>query len=207
MYIYIYVENIFFPDEDHLPLPPPPLLPHEDPYTSLGPSSSSRNYTYHRHSGTPKSTHFDLEAELECLPVASINKLTRRYSDESLVSNPAMLHTGTLISNYQDFSVLSQQQQNCTNHHKNNATTSPSNPVIKSVNPVSSTNPVKSPEPNRPAPVLKPQIGRKPSIDKALLAKKLLQNDQQQHVSRQPLPSNGNLNICFNKGSNHILLL
>ena len=119
-----------------------------------------------------------------------------------------MLHTGTLISNYQDFSVLSQQQQNSTNHHHhNNATTSPSNPVIKSVNPVSSTNPVKSPEPNRPAPVLKPQIGRKPSIDKALLAKKLLQNDQQQHVSRQPLPSNGKLNICFNKGSNHILLL
>ena len=122
-----------------------------------------------------------------------------------------MLHTGTLISNYQDFSVLSQQQQNSTNHHHhhNNATTSPSNPVIKSVNPVSSTNPVKSPEPNRPAPVLKPQIGRKPSIDKALLAKKLLQNDQQQqHVSRQPLPSNGNLiSICFNKGSNHLLLL
>ena len=121
-----------------------------------------------------------------------------------------MLHTGTLISNYQDFSVLSQQQQNSTNHHHhhNNATTSPSNPVIKSVNPVSSTNPVKSPEPNRPAPVLKPQIGRKPSIDKALLAKKLLQNDQQQHVSRQPLPSNGNLNsICFNKESNNLLLL
>ena len=126
---------------------------------------------------------------------ASINKLTRRYSDESLVSNPAMLHTGTLISNYQDYSVLSQQNQN----HQNNAT-SPNNPVIKSSNPVSSSsNPVKSPEPNRPAPVLsKPQIGRKPSIDKALLAKKLLQNDQQQqHVSRQPLPSNGNLNIII----------
>ena len=177
---------LYFSDED-LPLPPPPLLPHEDPYTL----AASRNYTYHRHSGTPKSTHFDLEAELECLPVASINKLTRRYSDESLVSNPAMLHTGTLISNYQDYSVLSQQQNN-HNHHHNTITP---NPVIKS-NPVSTTNPVKSPEPNRPAPVLKPQIGRKPSIDKALLAKKLLQNDQQQqqqqHVSRQSLPTNGN---------------
>ena len=128
--MYIYDENVFFSDEDHLPLPPPPLLPHEDPYTSLGPSSSSRNYTYHRHSGTPKSTHFDLEAELECLPVASINKLTRRYSDESLVSNPAMLHTGTLISNYQDYSVLSQQ-----NNHHHNITP---NPVIKS-NPVSTS--------------------------------------------------------------------
>ena len=158
---------------DELPLPPPPLLPHEDT------SPAARIYSYHRHSGTPKSTHFDLEAELECLPTS--NKITRRYSDESLVSNPAMLHTGTLISNYQDHPGINNMNSQISEQFRSGHATS----TVKS----NQVSPVKSPEPNRPAPVLKPQIGRKPSIDKALLAKKL-QTDQQ-HVSRQPLPANG----------------
>ena len=161
------LHTIFFLDED-LPLPPPPSLPHEEP-----PNPSMRSYVFNRNSGgaQPKSTHFDLEAELECLPAS--NKITRRYSDESLVSNPAMLHTGTLIPSYPDYPVLSNNGNG--NQVKFNQ-----------------VSPVKSPEPNRPAPVLKPQIGRKPSIDKALLAKKLQQPvDTSQHVSRQLLPSNG----------------
>ena len=94
-----------------------------------------------------------------------------------------MLHTGTLISNYQDHpSINNMNSQISAEQFRSGHATS----TVKS-NQVSS--PVKSPEPNRPAPVLKPQIGRKPSIDKALLAKKL-QTDQQ-HVSRQPLPANG----------------
>ena len=133
-----------------LPLPPPPLLPYETEPSELVSRRTAR-------ATNAKSASFDLEAELECLPAQIQNgKLQRRYSDESLVSNPAMLHTGVLISNYQDFSG---------NSNNSNA-----------------SSPVKSPEPNRPAPVLKPQIGRKPSIDKNLLAKK----PEQQHISRQP---------------------
>ena len=72
----------------------------------------------------------------------------RRYSDESLVSNPAMLHCGVLVSNQQDYS------------HTGSNPSSPSKSLPMGV------------APNRSAPVLKPQIGRKPSIDKNLLAKK-----------------------------------
>lgn len=127
-------------------LPPPPLLPHE--------GQGRLN---------ARSASFDSEAELECL--AATQKLTRRYSDESLVSNPAMLHSGTLISS-----------------------------------------PVKSPEPNRPAPVLKPQIGRKPSIEKStiLAAKKQMPSldlsKKDEHISRQPaVPINGKLSaaVCL----------
>ena len=146
--------------EDDLPLPPPPSLPYE-----AGLDFRSRNNSSQRATNA-KSASFDLEAELECLPhVAPSNKLTRRYSDESLVSNPAMLHCGVLISNQQ------QQQQLPLSQDYLQHAGSGSN----------SSSPVKSPEPNRPAPVLKPQIGRKPSIDKSLLhAKK-----PDQHVSRQ----------------------
>ena len=84
--------------------------------------------------------------------------MCRRYSDESLVSNPAMLHCGVLVSNQQDYS-----------HTGSN----PSSPI---------KSPLMGVAPNRPAPVLKPQIGRKPSIDKNLLAKK-----PDQIVSR-PIP-------------------
>ena len=44
---------------------------------------------------------------------------------------------------------------------------------------------MKSPEPNRPAPVLKPQIGRKPSIGKANFKFKIL-----------PPEGNPGVNIC-----------
>ena len=131
------------PEPEKLPLPPPPLLPFEEP-----------DFRRAQRAHNAKSASFDLEAELECLP-QTLGKLTRRYSDESLVSNPAMLHTGVLVSNYQDYSPGGSN----------------------------SSSPVKSPEPNRPAPVLKPMIGRKPSIDKNLLAKKI--DQPQQHISRQ----------------------
>ena len=79
-------------------------------------------------------------------PVLECQKYSmfRRYSDESLVSNPAMLHCGVLVSNQQDYS-----------HTGSN----PSSPI---------KSPLMGVAPNRPAPVLKPQIGRKPSIDKNL---------------------------------------
>jgi len=140
------------PEEDNEPLPPPPMLPQED---FRRPRSNEQDYRVRMNNS--KSASFELEAELECLPSLPTNgKLQRRYSDESLVSNPAMLHCGVLIPSYQDYPVIS--------------------------------SPIKSPEPNRPAPVLKPQIGRKPSIDKSLLAKKLEHKD---HVSRQQNPVNG----------------
>ena len=140
------------PEEDNEPLPPPPMLPQED---FRRPRSNEQDYRVRMNNS--KSASFELEAELECLPSLPTNgKLQRRYSDESLVSNPAMLHSGVLIPSYQDYPMIS--------------------------------SPIKSPEPNRPAPVLKPQIGRKPSIDKSLLAKKLEHKD---HVSRQHNPING----------------
>jgi hypothetical protein len=179
-------------DDDLMDLPPPPLLPSEMS-RELSPTETKvyRNIedTLNIHRQV-KSASFDLEAELECLPVLNnINKLTRRYSDESLVSNPAMLHTGTVLVNHptQDFS----------------------SPVKSGSSPVNSgSSPVKSPEPNRPAPVLKPMVGRKPSIDKNLLARKHQMEQKteqqqqqqqqqqqpqqpQQHVSRQSQPQNG----------------
>ena len=140
---------VSIPLEDDLPLPPPPSLPYEALDFSNRNSLRATN---------AKSASFDLEAELECLPhVQTSNKLTRRYSDESLVSNPAMLHCGVLISTQQDYQA-----------------------GVHAGGSSNSSSPIKSPEPNRPAPVLKPQIGRKPSLDKSMLAKK-----PDGHVSRQ----------------------
>ena len=140
---------VSIPSEDDLPLPPPPSLPYEALDFSNRNSLRATN---------AKSASFDLEAELECLPhVQTSNKLTRRYSDESLVSNPAMLHCGVLISTQQDYQA-----------------------GVHAGGSSNSSSPIKSPEPNRPAPVLKPQIGRKPSLDKSMLAKK-----PDGHVSRQ----------------------
>ena len=137
--------------EDEMDLPPPPMPPPQEPHQDFRRPRSNEQQDYKTRMNNSKSASFELEAELECLPSLPNGKLQRRYSDESLVSNPAMLHCGVVIPSYQDYPVIS--------------------------------SPIKSPEPNRPAPVLKPQIGRKPSIDKSLLAKK-------DHVSRQPI--NGN---------------
>ena len=137
--------------DEELDLPPPPMLPPQEPQDFRRPRSNEQQ-DYKTRMNNSKSASFELEAELECLPSLQANgKLQRRYSDESLVSNPAMLHCGVVIPSYQDYPVIS--------------------------------SPIKSPEPNRPAPVLKPQIGRKPSIDKSLLTKK----ESSSHVSRQPI--------------------
>ena len=139
-------------DQDELDLPPPPMLPPQEPPQDFRRPRSNEQQDYKTRMNNSKSASFELEAELECLPSLHQNgKLQRRYSDESLVSNPAMLHCGVVIPSYQDYPVIS--------------------------------SPIKSPEPNRPAPVLKPQIGRKPSIDKSLLTKK---EPSSSHVSRQP---------------------
>ena len=58
--------------------------------------SSNRNSLQ---SPNSRTTSFDLEAGLECLPHVASNKLTRRYSDESLLSNPAIYQ----LSNQQNY--------------------------------------------------------------------------------------------------------
>ena len=74
--------------------------------------------------------------------------LQRRYSNESLISNNSvMMHTGTLIqANAIDDLALNQPQYtNKSNIH---------NVLVPS-------------QPDRPAPVLKPAVGRKPSLDRS----------------------------------------
>ena len=69
----------------------------------------------------------------------------RRASTDSLVSNPAMLHSGTILTEESTLDPVAPSP-------------SPKVPV--------------SPQPERPAPVLKPQVGRKPSLDRGLIQQK-----------------------------------
>ena len=155
------------PDPDPDPVTGPDMLPPPPPPSSgLDNIDTDKNRsiedTLNIHRLTSTSNSFAFDGELECLPVPvnanghGQNKLTRRYSDESLVSNPAMLHSATLISR----------------------------PNVN--NSASGGSPVKSPEPNRPAPVLKPVVGKKPSIDKGMLARKA--SFEGGHVSRPLVP-------------------
>ena len=92
--------------------------------------------------------------------------LQRRYSNESLVSNNSvMMHTGTLIqANAIDDLALNQQS------------TYPNKPLVHNVSvPL---------QPDRPAPVLKPAVGRKPSLDRS----SILQMRKQQSLAGQKLP-------------------
>ena len=88
--------------------------------------------------------------------------LQRRYSNESLISNNSvMMHTGTLIhANAIDDLALNQQQYpNKTGVH---------NMAVPS-------------QPDRPAPVLKPVVGRKPSLDRS----SIFQIRKQQSLAQQ----------------------
>ena len=90
--------------------------------------------------------------------------LQRRYSNESLISNNSvMMHTGTLIqANAIDDLALNQQQyqnKNCVH-----------NVSVPS-------------QPDRPAPVLKPAVGRKPSLDRS----SIFQIRKQQSLAQQKL--------------------
>ena len=84
--------------------------------------------------------------------------LKRRFSQESLVSNPAMLHCGTVVN---------------TSKEAPESTAASSSRVQL------------SPQPQRPAPVLKPQVSRKPSLDKNLLLRKQ-QAVAEQQQKQQP---------------------
>ena len=87
--------------------------------------------------------------------------IKRRYSNESLVSNPQMLHSGTIIA------------PSSQNGSIKGSPSPPSEPTARS------NNVQLSPQPIRPAPVLKPQISRKPSLDKNILMKKTAANLRQ----------------------------
>ena len=88
--------------------------------------------------------------------------LQRRYSNESLISNNSvMLHTGTLIhANAIDDLALNQQQYPNKSVNHNMAVPS---------------------QPDRPAPVLKPAVGRKPSLDRT----SIFQIRKQQSLAQQ----------------------
>ena len=84
------------------------------------------------------------------IPSDPPHPIRRRYSNESIVSNPQMLHVGTLVS---------QQHQR-----------SPSPPFPPPPTNLTMNTPE---EPERPAPVLtKPQVSRKPSLDRNVLLKR-----------------------------------
>ena len=86
----------------------------------------------------------------------------RHFSQESLASNPAMLHCAKLIRSDEEVHAAS-------------------SPISKKSTPTNSTPSPKellSPQPNRPAPVLKPAVGRKPSLDKSFLLRKQLMEER-----------------------------
>jgi len=94
----------------------------------------------------------------------------RRYSTESLVSNPQLMHTATLVTRASPPLTLSSDM-----------TQSWCAPI-----PVAATSAPSPPQqPQRPAPVLavKPQVSRKPSLDKDELLRR------QQAAQQQPQPS------------------
>ena len=91
--------------------------------------------------------------------------LQRRYSNESLVSNNSvMMHTGTLIhaSAIDDLALNQQPYQNKSSLH---------GVLVPS-------------QPDRPAPVLKPAVGRKPSLDRS----SIFQIRKQQSIAQQKTP-------------------
>lgn len=128
--------------------------------------------------------------------------LKRRFSQESLVSNPAMLHSATLIESrrhspgppplppsLQQFngrrSSPVQQLQRPRGQPPLPPPPSPPPPPSSSSSPPQqqllihqkpavavAPQQLTSPQPQRPAPVLKPQVSRKPSVDKSFLLKK-----------------------------------
>ncbi len=91
-------------------------------------------------------------------PHFSNNPPTRHLSQESVVSNPAMLHSGMLIKSPPD----------------------EVSPEPEVAHLPESLKELLSPQPNRPAPVLKPAVSKKPSIDKSFLAKKQMIEDRTQ---------------------------
>ena len=156
----------------YLPSPPPELYESsEENGDSGGPLYQSlvEVLTLGRNGGKKKSNEQD--------PFYS-KPPQRHFSQESLASNPAMLHSATLIRS--DEEVLAA------------ATTAPiavvpSSPVSKKslqqqppmTSPTQTqTKELLSPQPNRPAPVLKPAVGRKPSLDKSFLLRKQMMEER-----------------------------
>lgn len=114
--------------------------------------------------------------------------IRRRYSNESLVSNPQMLHSGTLVPTEQPTSVQVSPQLRNKPPHVAPKPAPPIGPKPGNAPPVSPkpqmSIPVSPPEPQRPAPVLKPQVSRKPSVDKSVLLKKQQQICDLESVSK-----------------------
>ena len=149
----------------YLPSPPPELYEssEENGDSGGGPLYQSlvEVLTLGRNSGKKKAIEQD--STLYTKPPQ------RHFSQESLASNPAMLHSATLIRSDEDALAVAAV---------------PSSPVTKKSTTQSSTSSIPSPvvqskellspQPSRPAPVLKPAVGRKPSLDKSFLLRKQL---------------------------------
>ena len=97
----------------------------------------------------------------------------RHFSQESLASNPAMLHSATLIKS--DDEVLLPIPSSPIS--KKSTATSPSSSLPQS------PKELLSPQPNRPAPVMKPAVGRKPSLDKSFLLRKQLMEERSNNIT------------------------
>jgi len=94
--------------------------------------------------------------------------LQRRYSNESLASNPAMLHSGTLV--HADVATPAEFKPSKV---KAVAAAVAAATTASGATSNGTTDLPLSPQPDRPAPVLKPSVARKPSIDKTtFLARK-----------------------------------
>ena len=121
--------------------------------------------------------------------------LKRRFSQESLVSNPAMLHSATLTRHHSPGPPPLPPSLQQFNGRRSSPVQlqrprvqPPQPPPPSPPPPPSSSSPPQqqhqkpaavvapqqftSPQPQRPAPVLKPQVSRKPSVDKSFLLKK-----------------------------------
>ena len=136
--------------------------------------------------------------------------LKRRFSQESLVSNPAMLHSGTLIESRRHSPGPQQfNGRRSSPVQLQRPRVQPPLPPPSPPPPPSSSSPpqphpqihqkpaaavapqqLTSPQPQRPAPVLKPLVSRKPSVDKSFLLKKQQQLEAASAVTNgaQPEP-------------------
>ena len=134
--------------------------------------------------------------------------LKRRFSQESLVSNPAMLHSATLTRHHSPGPPPLPPSLQQFNGRRSSPVQlqrprvqPPQPPPPSPPPPPSSSSPPQqqhqkpaavvapqqftSPQPQRPAPVLKPQVSRKPSVDKSFLLKK------QQQLEAASVVTNG----------------
>jgi hypothetical protein len=163
--------------QGYLPSPPPELYESsEENGDGGGPLYQSLVEVLTMGRGKKKSTQQSEESSF------FITKPPQRhFSQESLASNPAMLHTATLIRSDEDDIMLLPSSSSPISKKSSSSTTSPPPPQ--------SPKELLSPQPNRPAPVLKPAVGRKPSLDKSFLLRKQLMEER----------SNNNNNNNINK--------